>query len=145
MAERFRREQSIGEIMTKDLSTLESSSTITEAARQMRDNDTGAIIIMDGNAMRGLLTDRDIAVRAVAEGRSPDETTAGDICSTDLVTLKPSSTIEDAVKAMRDAKVRRLPVAENGTPVGIISLGDLAIAREEESALADISAASPNN
>ena len=71
--------------------------------------------------------------------------TAGEICSTDLMTLDSDSTVEDAVKAMRQAKVRRLPVSEHGTPVGIISLGDLAIARDETSVLADISAASPNN
>jgi CBS domain-containing protein len=145
MADRFRQDQSVGDIMTKDLSTLESSSTIAEAARLMRDNDTGAIIIADGGDMRGLLTDRDIAVRAIAEGRSPDETTVGEIASTDLVSLEPSSTIGDAVKAMRTANVRRLPVVEGGSPVGIISLGDLAMARDEESALADISSASPNN
>lgn len=145
MADRFRRDQKVGEIMTRELSTLESSSTIAEAAREMRDNDTGAIIVADGGEMRGLLTDRDIVVRAIAEGRSPDETSAGEICSTDLVTLEPSSTIGDAVQTMRKANVRRLPVAENGTPVGVISLGDLAMARDEESALADISSASPNN
>jgi CBS domain-containing protein len=111
----------------------------------MRDNDTGAVIISDGNEIRGLLTDRDIVVRAIAEARDPDNTTAGDICSSDLVTLNPSSTIDDAVSAMRKANVRRLPVTENGTPVGVISLGDLAIERDEESALADISSASPNN
>ena len=145
MADRFRHDQSVGDIMTRDLSTLESSSTIAEAARLMRDNDTGAIIIADGGDMRGLLTDRDIAVRAIAEGRSPDETTVGEIASTDLVSLEPNSTIDDAVKAMREANVRRLPVVEGGSPVGIISLGDLAMARDEESALADISSASPNN
>ena len=145
MADRFRQDQSVGDIMTRDLSTLESSSTIAEAARLMRDNDTGAIIIADGGDMRGLLTDRDIAVRAIAEGRSPDETTVGEIASTDLVSLEPSSSIGDAVKAMRKANVRRLPVVEGGSPVGIISLGDLAMERDEESALADISSASPNN
>jgi len=145
MADRFRQDQSVGDIMTKDLSTLESSSTIAEAARLMRDNDTGAIIIAEGGDVRGLLTDRDIAVRAIAEGRSPDEATVGEIASTDLVSLEPSSTIGDAVKAMREANVRRLPVVEGGSPVGIISLGDLAMARDEESALADISSASPNN
>ena len=145
MADRFRHDQSVGEIMTKDVSTLESSSKITEAARLMRDKDTGAIIIADGGDIRGLLTDRDIAVRAIAEGRSPDETTVGEIASTDLVSLEPNSTIDDAVKAMREANVRRLPVVEGGSPVGIISLGDLAMARDEESALADISSASPSN
>jgi CBS domain-containing protein len=145
MAERFRRDQSIGEIMARNIVTLEPSAPISEAAREMRDNDTGAVIISDGNEIRGLLTDRDIVVRAIAEARDPDNTTAGDICSSDLVTLNPSSTIDDAVSAMRKANVRRLPVTENGTPVGVISLGDLAIERDEESALADISSASPNN
>lgn len=145
MAERFRRDQNIGEIMTRDLATVDSGSTITEAARLMRDKDTGAIIVTEGGKLRGLLTDRDIAVRAVAEGRDPDRTTAGDICSSDPITLEPSATIEDAVRAMRQANVRRLPVAENGSPVGMISLGDLAMARDEDSALAEISSASPNN
>ena len=145
MAERFRRDQAIGEIMTKDLSTVEPRSTITEAARLMRDNDTGAVLVVDGDQVQGLLTDRDIAVRAVADGRNPDETPAGDIASSDLITLEPTSTIDEAVKAMREANVRRLPVTENGKPAGVISLGDLAMARDEESALADISAASPNN
>lgn len=145
MVERFRRDQSISDIMARNLSTVDTGSAITEAARLMRDNDTGAVIVTDGGEMRGLLTDRDIAVRAVAEGRSPDETTAGDICSTDLVSLEPSSTIGDAVNAMRQANVRRLPVVEGGKPVGVVSLGDLAMARDEESALAEISSASPNN
>ena len=145
MAERFRRDQSIGEIMTRNVVILDPSATITEVARQMRDNDTGAVIVAEGDEMRGLLTDRDIVVRSIAEGRSPHDTKAGDICTTDLVTLGPGSTIDEAVKAMRDANVRRLPVAENGTPIGVISLGDLAMARDEESALADISSASPNN
>ena len=69
MADRFRHDQSVGDIMTRDLSTLESSSTIAEAARLMRDNDTGAIIIADGGDMRGLLTDRDIARRFGEQGQ----------------------------------------------------------------------------
>jgi signal-transduction protein with cAMP-binding, CBS, and nucleotidyltransferase domain len=145
MADRFRHDQSVGEIMTKNLSTLESSSTIAEAAREMRDNDTGAIIVTDGGETRGLVTDRDIVVRAVADHRSPDEATVGQICSTDLVSLEPSSTIGDAVSAMREANVRRLPVVEDGRPVGVVSLGDLAMARDEKSALAEISSARPNN
>ena len=69
----------------------------------------------------------------------------GEIMTRDLSTLEPSSTIGEAVEAMRKANVRRLPVAEGGTPVGVISLGDLAMARDEDSVLADISSASPNN
>ena len=145
MADRFRHDQSISDIMARDLSTVESGSTISEAARLMRDNDTGAIIVTNGDRMSGLLTDRDIAVRAVADGRDPDSTTAGDIASTDVISIEPSSSIGDAIKAMREANIRRVPVVEDGRPVGVVSLGDLAIALDEESALADISSGRQNN
>jgi CBS domain-containing protein len=145
MAERFRHDQSISDIMAKDLATLESGSNISDAARLMRDNDTGAIIVTDGGRLSGLLTDRDIAVRAVAEGLDPNSTTAGEICTSETITLEPSSSIGDAIRAMRDANIRRVPVVDNGNPVGIVSLGDLALALDEESALADISSASQNN
>jgi CBS domain-containing protein len=145
MAERFRHDQSITDIMAKDLSTIESGSNISDAARMMRDNDTGAIIVSDGGQLSGLLTDRDIAVRAVAEGLDPNSTTAGEICTSNTITLDSSSSIGDAIKAMRDANIRRVPVLENGSPVGIVSLGDLAVALDQESALADISSAGQNN
>jgi CBS domain-containing protein len=145
MAERFRHDQSISDIMARDLSTVESGSTISEAARLMRDRDTGAIIVTDGDQMSGLLTDRDIAVRAVAEGRDPESTSAGEIASRDVISIEPSSSISDAIKAMREANIRRVPVVEGGRPVGVVSLGDLAIALDEQSALADISSSSQNN
>ena len=145
MAERFRHDQSIRDIMAKDLSTVEPSSNVSDAARMMRDNDTGAIIVSDGGQLSGLLTDRDIAVRAVAEGLDPNSTSAAEICTSNVITLDSSSSIGDAIKAMRDANVRRVPVMDNGSPAGIVSLGDLALALDEESALADISSASPNN
>lgn len=145
MAERFRHDQSISDIMAKDLATVESSSNISDAARLMRDKDTGAIIVTDGGQLSGILTDRDIAVRAVAEGLDPDSTSAGEISTRDTITLDPSSSIGDAIGAMREANIRRVPVVDNGNPVGILSLGDLAMALDEESALAEISSASQNN
>jgi CBS domain-containing protein len=145
MAERFRHDQSISDIMARDLSTVESGSTISEAARLMRDRDTGAIIVTDGDQMSGLLTERDIAVRAVAEGRDPESTSAGEIASRDVISIEPSSSISDAIKAMREANIRRVPVVEGGRPVGVVSLGDLAIALDEQSALADISSSNQNN
>jgi CBS domain-containing protein len=101
--------------------------------------------VSDGGQLSGLLTDRDIAVRAVAEGLDPNSTTAGEICTSNTITLDSSSSIGDAIKAMRDANIRRVPVLENGSPVGIVSLGDLAQALDQESALADISSAGQNN
>ena len=83
-------------------------------------------------------------VRAVADGRDPASTQAGAILSERLVTLSPSETVERAVAAMREYGVRRLPVVEGDKPIGVVSLGDLAIERDEESALADISVAPPN-
>jgi CBS domain-containing protein len=135
----------INEVMTADPKTVGSGESLTEAARIMRDADIGDVVVVDDGQVAGILTDRDIAVRAVAEGRDPDSTTAGEVCTSDLVTLEPDQSTEDAIKAMRDQDVRRLPVVQDGRPVGIVSLGDLAVDRDPDSALADISASSPNN
>src|SRR5919202_6716776 len=97
MADRFSRGQSVRELMTADPATVETSSSISEAARLMKEHDTGAILVTDGGELKGLLTDRDIALRAVAEGRNPDETKAGEICTTDVEALSPDQTIGDAI------------------------------------------------
>ncbi len=94
--------------------------------------------------IQGILTDRDIVVRALAEGRDPARTTVGEICSRELTTLCPDDAIGDAEKIMRDQAIRRLPVVEEGRPVGIVSLGDLAVEKNPESTLGGISAAPPN-
>jgi CBS domain-containing protein len=137
--------QSIREVMTKDPVTLAPDAPIAEAARAMRDNDTGAILVSEGDQVRGLVTDRDIAVRAVADGRDPERTSVGEIATTDLRTVDADASVEDAIEVVRGSDVRRVPVVEDGKPVGIVSIGDLAIERDEESALADISSAPRNN
>jgi CBS domain-containing protein len=137
--------QSIREVMTKDPVTLAPDAPIAEAARAMRDNDTGAILVSEGDQVRGLVTDRDIAVRAVADGRDPERTSLGEIATTDLRTVDADASVEDAIEVVRGSDVRRVPVVEDGKPVGIVSIGDLAIERDEESALADISSAPRNN
>ena len=83
-------------------------------------------------------------VRALAEGRDPARTTVGEICSRELTTLSPNDAIGDAEKTMRDRAIRRLPVVEGGRPVGIVSLGDLAVEKNPDSTLGGISAAPPN-
>ena len=83
-------------------------------------------------------------VRALAEGRDPARTTVGEICSRELTTLSPNDAIGDAEKTMRARAIRRLPVVEGGRPVGIVSLGDLAVERNPDSTLGGISAAPPN-
>jgi CBS domain-containing protein len=94
--------------------------------------------------VRGLLTDHDIVVRAIASGRDGEQTHVSDVCSSDLQTLSPDEPVERAVEEMRRHSVRRMPVVQGNKAVGILSLGDLAMERDERSALADISAASPN-
>jgi CBS domain-containing protein len=124
---------------------VDADDTIVDAARIMRDADVGAVIVLQGRRVSGIATDRDIAVRAVADGRDPSGTTIAEIASKDIVALSPDEPIDRAVQVMREKAVRRLPVVEGDRPVGIVSIGDLAIQRDSESALADISASSPNN
>jgi CBS domain-containing protein len=135
--------QSIREVMTQDPITVEADTTIAQAARKMREGDTGAILVVENGSLAGIVTDRDIVVRAIADGRDP-ETSIADVCSRDVRTLTPDSSVEDAIEIMRTDDVRRIPVVQDGRPAGIVSIGDLAIERDEDSALADISAARGN-
>jgi CBS domain-containing protein len=132
------------DIMTQKPVTVQATDTVTAAARSMRDGNIGDVVVLDEDRIQGILTDRDIVVRALAEGRDPARTTAGEICSRELTTLSPADGIEEAVKIMRAKAIRRLPVVEAGRPVGIVSLGDLAVERDPESVLGGISAAPPN-
>jgi len=136
--------QTIRDVMTPDPHTVQATTALADAAAIMRDGDVGDVIVLTDGQMYGIVTDRDIAVRAVAEGRDLKETPVGEICSKELVALSPDDTVEDAIGKMREMAIRRLPVVDDGRPVGIVSLGDLAVARDPDSALADISAASPN-
>jgi CBS domain-containing protein len=139
-----RRPQSIREVMTAAPETVGVESTLAEAARKMRDIDAGAMVVVNKEGtVAGIVTDRDIAMRAVAEGQDPSATRVGHVLSADLVTLAPTDTVAHAVELMRDKAVRRLPVVESGKAIGIVSIGDLAIERHSTSALADISAAPP--
>jgi CBS domain-containing protein len=132
------------DIMTQKPLTLQTSDTITAAARTMRDGNIGDVVVLENGQVRGILTDRDIVVRALAAGLDPSRTTVGEVCSRELTTLSPMDSIAAAVSVMRDKAIRRLPVVEDGRPVGIVSLGDLAVEREPNSALGGISAAPPN-
>ena len=136
--------RSVEEVMTVAPMTVRSDNTVVDAARIMREGDVGAVIVLDGGGIYGIVTDRDVALRAVAEGRDPSRTRVGDICSRDLTTVDSKQSVDEAVRLMREKDVRRLPVVEEGKPVGIVSIGDLAVERDPDSALADISAADPN-
>ena len=136
--------QYLREIMTQRPVSVETGDTVTAAARSMRDGNIGVVVVLESGQVQGVLTDRDIVVRALAEGRDPARTSVGEISSKELTTLAPTDTIEDAVKIMRDKAIRRLPVVEDGRPIGIVSLGDLAVERDPDSTLGGISAAPPN-
>jgi CBS domain-containing protein len=137
--------EKVAEVMTHDPRTVEPSATLTEVARTMRDEDIGAVVVVENGAAAGLVTDRDIVVRAIADGRDPNSASVGEIASRDLRTLTPDQNLEDAVRLMREWDVRRVVVVQDGRPVGIVSIGDLAIERDPDSALADISSEPPNN
>jgi CBS domain-containing protein len=137
--------QIISDVMTAHPVALSEATTIGDAAKAMREKDVGDVIVLDDqDSLCGIVTDRDIVVRAVADDRNPREVRLGDICSHDLTTVDVSTSVKDAVKLMRERALRRLPVVEGGRPVGIVSIGDLAIERDPDSTLADISAAPSN-
>jgi CBS domain-containing protein len=138
------RAQSVADVMTRNPIVLDSTAPLAEAARAMRDSDIGDVIVLEEGVVCGIATDRDIVVRAIAADKDPASTPIGEICSRDLTTLAPESPVDDAVTFMRERAVRRLPVVEGDRPVGVVSLGDLAVQRDPRSALADISEAPPN-
>jgi CBS domain-containing protein len=134
----------VREVMTPNPVTLPSDASLHDAARRMRDDGIGDVLVVEGGEVRGIVTDRDITIRAVAEGRDPSGTTLADVCSSELVTAAPEDNADDAAQRMREAGVRRVPVIDNGQPIGVVSIGDLAIEKDPGSALGDISSQPPN-
>ena len=135
--------QPIKDAMTKKPVSLPATSTVADAAQQMRDLNIGDVLIEQDGRLTGIVTDRDLVVRVLAEGR--DATSKlGDIASSELVYVSPTDTAEDAIRLMRERALRRVPVVENGQAVGIVSLGDLAQERDPDSVLGKISSAPPN-
>ena len=136
--------QHIRELMTPTPVALPGTASVHEAACAMQDADIGDVIVIEHNQVCGIVTDRDIVVRLVAEAQDPATTTLADLCSHALVTVRPTDSIEEAVRLMRTHAIRRLPVVEEGQAVGMVSLGDLAVERDPHAALGEISTAPPN-
>lgn len=134
----------IRDIMTGSPTSVSPELDIVTVARAMRDEDIGAVLVAEGDDMKGLVTDRDLVVRGLAAGGDPRETKIGGLASSATATIGPDDSIDKAAQIMRERAVRRLPVVEDGRPVGIVSIGDLAVEKDTDSALADISAARPN-
>ena len=138
--------QTVKDVMTTSVVYLPSETTLAEAARTMREQDIGDVVVADGPTLTGLVTDRDIVVRAVAERFDPASTTIGEIVSRDLITVRPDDSLHSAALLMRDNAIRRVLVCDDEKGlVGIVSIGDLAERIDPESVLGGISKAEPNN
>lgn len=124
------------DVMTPNPRTIEATATIQDAARLMRDEDTGVVPITENGRPVGLLTDRDIVVRAVAEGDAPSRTVR-DLASRDLVTAEPDMSTKDAVDLMGQHQVRRLLVCEGDRLVGVTSIGDIAVKEGKDRRVGD--------
>jgi CBS domain-containing protein len=133
----------IGDVMTPAPVGVYYSQTIGETARIMRDTQVGAVLVVNDGALSGVVTDRDLVVRGLAEGEGPDSP-VGPLCSGDLIGVAADADVYQAEELMREHAVRRLPVIDDGQVVGIVSIGDLAISADADSPLAAVSRAQPN-
>lgn len=137
--------QQIKDVMTKQVHSVRKDATLRAVARVMKEHKIGAVLVTQADgSLLGLVTDRDLVVRGMAPDRDIDKTQVADICSTSPVKLDSTATVDDAVRLMRERTVRRIPVVADGRPIGIVSIGDLARAKDPNSLLAQISAAPPN-
>jgi CBS domain-containing protein len=136
--------ETVREVMTPQPQKVDVEKTIAAVAQLMRDDDIGEVIVSDGDQLLGIVTDRDITVRAIADGLDPVRETVDAVFSSDVNTVSADASIEEAIRVMGECAVRRLPVMEGERIVGVVALGDLAMERDTNSALADISAAAPN-
>jgi CBS domain-containing protein len=135
----------VREIMTTVPEAVGVSTSLRDAAGLMQRADVGDVLVMEGDELQGILTDRDVAIRGVAAALDISNAVVRDVFTPTVVSIPPTSTVQEAIELMREHDVRRLPVVESGRPVGIVSLGDLAVTREPTSVLADITTSPPNN
>jgi CBS domain-containing protein len=134
----------IREVMSMAPETVDAGTPIREAAEAMRRADIGNVIVVENDRVTGIVTDRDIAVRAVAEGRSAT-TKVRDVMTQAPVTIAPNASVKEAIDLMHQHDIRRLPVVEDGRPVGVVALADVSMSPSAQPLLADISTAPPNN
>lgn len=134
----------VREVMSPTPVTLPSTASLLAAARLMAERGIGDVLVVDDDRLVGVLTDRDLVVRGMATGMAPDAEVRT-VCSTDVVTVGPDDELSSAIRLLKDHAVRRLPVVDDSTVVGIVSLGDLAVERDAQSALGVISRAPSNH
>jgi CBS domain-containing protein len=120
--------KSVRDVMTSNPRTIDANSDVASAAKLLKIEDVGVVPIVEGNRLVGVLTDRDIAINVVAEGKDPQSTTVREVASTDLVTVDPQQDLDEALRLMAQHQVRRLPVVEeDGKIVGILAQADVAL------------------
>jgi CBS domain-containing protein len=133
----------VKDIMTRDVASVEPTSSVTDAARIMQKYNIGSVPVCDDGVLRGIVTDRDIVVRNTALGSNPGNTHVGDVMTSQVITVTPDADVDSVSALMSEKQVRRLPVVENNMLVGMIALGDLAVDTrfdmEASAALTDIS------
>jgi CBS domain-containing protein len=137
--------QIVADVMTTDVATASTADTAREAAKLMQGRDVGDVLVLEAEQLAGVVTDRDLVVRVLAEGLDPDQARVGEICSSEVLEVRPDTTVEDALLIMREAAIRRLPVVDSGRVVGVVSLGDFATEIDDRSVLGQISQAPPNH
>lgn len=136
--------KTVKEFMTSEPVTLKHTDTAARAAERMREADVGALLVTRDGKLSGIVTDRDLVIRCMAGGNDPSRIPLEQLCSKELVSVSPDDGVKDVVAMMHERAIRRLPVLDGERPVGIVSIGDLAMKLDAESALASISAAPPN-
>src|SRR5918999_4971712 len=124
--------KSVRDAMTEDPRSIGASASVVEAARLMREQHVGSLPITDDEKLVGMITDRDITTRVVAEAADPKMTSVGDVYSRDLISVEPDKDLEEALQLMARHQVRRLPVVENGRLVGIVAQADIALRENEK-------------
>lgn len=133
------------DIMSPAPACLASTETVLAAARAMKERGVGTVLVLADGQLSGLVTDRDITVRVLAENLDPATTRIGEICSTEMAALGPDDDVDQAARLVRERVVRRIPVLQDGIPVGVVSVGDLALHKGEAAALCGAQAASPDS
>jgi CBS domain-containing protein len=124
--------KSVRDAMTGNPRSIGQSATVVEAALLMREGDIGSLPITDEENLVGMITDRDITTRVVAEAADPKTTSVGDVYSRDLISVEPDADLEEALRLMARHQVRRLPVVENGRLIGIVAQADIALGENEQ-------------
>jgi CBS domain-containing protein len=124
--------KSVRDAMTEDPRSIGTSATVVEAARLMREQHIGSLPITDGEQLVGMITDRDITTRVVAEAADLETTSVGEVSSGDLISVEPDNELDEALNLMASHQVRRLPVVEGGKLVGIVAQADIALTLRQD-------------